>query len=97
MQLSPSRVGVAGPCHTHLLTFPAFRPCCCSLALSGLGEAVASESWALNSGLLRRQFAPCVTWRTVSLHPAQAWNNAPGCTCCAPFAGHGFETVRPLS
>jgi len=33
----------------------------------------------------------------VSLHPAQAWNNAPGCTCGAPFAGHGFETVRPLA
>jgi len=26
----------------------------------------------LNSGLLRRQFLPCVTWRTVSLHAAQA-------------------------
>src|SRR5215831_2145723 len=72
MQLSPYRVGVAGPCHTRLLTSPAFRPCCCSLALSGLGKAVASESSALNSGLLRRQFAPCVTWRTVSLHAAQA-------------------------
>src|SRR5262249_49253588 len=33
----------------------------------------------------------------VSLHPAQAWNNAPGRTCGAPFAGHGFETVRPLA
>src|SRR5262252_4781098 len=72
MQLSPYRAGVAGPCHTRLLTSPAFRPCCCSLALSGLGEVVASESSALNSGLLRRQFAPCVTWRTVSLHSAQA-------------------------
>src|SRR5262249_10627696 len=72
MRLSPYRVGVAGPWHTRLLTSPAFRPCCCSLALSGLGKAVASESSALNSGLLRRQFAPCVTWRTVSLHPAQA-------------------------
>src|SRR5215813_9969380 len=44
IQLSPYRVGVAGPYHTRLLTSPAFRPCCCSLALSGLGEAVASES-----------------------------------------------------
>ena len=26
----------------------------------------------MNSGLLRRQFLPCVTWRTVSLHAAQA-------------------------
>ena len=72
MQLSPYRVGVAGLCHTRLLTSPAFQPCCCSLALSGLGQAVASESSALNSGLLRRQFLPCVTWRTVSLHAAQA-------------------------
>src|SRR5215470_15653608 len=70
MQLSPYRAGVAGPCHTRLLTSPAFQPCCCSLALSGLGEAVASESSALNSGLLRRQFLPCVTWRTLSPHTA---------------------------
>jgi len=33
----------------------------------------------------------------VSLHPAQAWNNAPGCTCGASFAGRGFDTVRPLA
>jgi len=71
MQLSPYRAGVAGPCHTRLLTSPAFQPCCCSLALSGLGEAVASESSALNSGLFRRQFLPCVTWRTLSPHTAQ--------------------------
>jgi hypothetical protein len=70
MQLSPYRAGVAGPCHTRLLTSPAFQPCCCSLALSGLGEAVASESSALNSGLLRRQFLPCVTRRTLSPHTA---------------------------
>src|SRR5215510_14851080 len=70
MQLSPYRAGVAGPCHTRLLTSPAFQPCCCSLALSGLGKAVASESSALNSGLLRRQFLPCVTWRTLSPHTA---------------------------
>src|SRR5215475_5874108 len=70
MQLSPYRAGVAGPCHTRLLTSPAFQPCCCSLALSGLGKAVASESSALNSGLLRRRFLPCVTWRTVSAHTA---------------------------
>jgi len=78
MQLSPYRVGVAGPCHTRLLTSPAFRPCCCSLALSGLGEAVASESCALNSGLLRRQFAPCVTWRTLSSHTAHERGNFTG-------------------
>ena len=72
IQLSPYRSGVAGPPHTRLLRSPAFQPCACPLALSGPGQAVASESSALNSGLLWRQFTPCVTWRTVSLHPAQA-------------------------
>ena len=33
----------------------------------------------------------------VALHPAQAWNNAPGCACGAPLTGRGFETVRPLA
>src|SRR5262245_24489356 len=70
IQLSPYRSGVAGPPHTRLLRFPAFQPCACPLALSGPGQAVASESSALNSGLLWRQFTPCVTWRTVSVHPA---------------------------
>src|SRR5215475_14857772 len=84
IQLSPYRAGVAGPCHTRLLTSPAFQPCCCSLALSGLGEAVASESSALDSGLLRRQFLPCVTWRTVSLHPAQASRRP----CDGPVSSH---------
>src|SRR5256712_4425918 len=70
IQLSPSRVGVAGPCHTRLLTSPAFQPCCCSLALSGLGKAVASESSALNSGHLWWQFLLCVTRRTLSPHTA---------------------------
>src|SRR5712691_7633865 len=72
IQLSPYRSGVAGPQHTRLLLSPAFQPCACPLALSGLGQAVASESSALNSGPLRGQFTPCVTRRTVSLHPAQA-------------------------
>ena len=72
MQLSPYRAGVAGPYHTRLLLRPAFRPCSCPLALSGLGQAVASKSSALNFGLLWRQFLPCVTWRTVSLQAAQA-------------------------
>src|SRR4029450_4958694 len=65
IQLSPYRAGVAGPGYTRLLTSPAFQPCSCPLALSGLGKVVASESSALNSGLLRRQFAPCVPWRTL--------------------------------
>src|SRR5262252_2562091 len=85
MQLSPYRAGVAGPCHTRLLTSPAFQPCCCSLALSGLGEAVASESSALNSGLLRRQFLPCVTWRTLAPHPAQAANRSFQGVDCTPW------------
>src|SRR5215510_2508815 len=70
IQLSPYRSGVAGPPHTRLLRFPAFQPCACPLALSGPGQAVASESAALNSGLLWRQFTPCVTWRTLSPHTA---------------------------
>src|SRR5712691_2109934 len=71
IQLSPYRSGVAGPQHTRLLLSPAFQPCACPLALSGLGQAVASESSALNSGPLRGQFTPCVTRRTLSPHTAQ--------------------------
>lgn len=67
IQLSPYRAGVAGLYPTRLLIPPAFLTCCCSLALSGLGKSVASESFALNSGHLWWQFAPCVTRRTVSL------------------------------
>ena len=70
IQLSPYRAGVAGPSHTRLQASPAFPPCSCPLALSGRGKVVASESSALNSGLLRRQFTPCVPWRTLSPHPA---------------------------
>src|SRR5499425_1574674 len=70
IQLSPYRSGVAGPPHTRFLRSPAFQPCACPLALSGPGQAVASEPSALNSGLLWRQFTPRVTWRTLSLHPA---------------------------
>ena len=33
----------------------------------------------------------------VSLHPAQAWNNAPGCACSPALTGRGFDTVRPLA
>src|SRR5262252_9359053 len=84
IQLSPYRSGVAGPPHTRLLRSPAFQPCACPLALSGPGQAVASESSALNSGLLGRQFTPCVTWRTVSLHPAQASRRP----CDGPVSSH---------
>src|SRR5882724_1223345 len=37
---------------------------------------------------------PCVK---LSLHTAQAWNNAPGCACGAALTGRGFETVRPVA
>src|SRR5712691_8233021 len=70
MQLSPYRAGVAGPYPTCLLIPPAFRPCACPLALSGLGQVVASKSSALNFGLLWRQFTPCVTRRSLLAHPA---------------------------
>jgi hypothetical protein len=33
----------------------------------------------------------------VSLHPAQAWNNAPGWDCGPALTGRGFDTVRPLA
>jgi len=84
MQLSPYRTGVAGPYHTRLLLRPAFRPCSCPLALSGPGQAVASKSSALNFGLLWRRFIPCVTWRTVSLHSAQASRRP----CERPVSSH---------
>src|SRR4029453_14663669 len=84
MQLSPYRTGVAGPYHTRLLLRPAFQPCSCPLALSGPGQAVASKSSALNFGLLWRRFFPCVTWRTVSLHPAQASQRP----CDGPVSSH---------
>jgi len=47
IQLSPYRAGVAGRHHTRLLLPPAFQPCSCPLALSGRGQAVASESLCL--------------------------------------------------
>jgi hypothetical protein len=67
MQLSPYRAGVAGPYPTRLRILPALQTGSCSLALSGLGKSFASESSALNSGLLRRQFTLCVTRRTLSM------------------------------
>src|SRR5256885_16909786 len=70
IQFWPYHSGVAGPQHTHLLLLPAFQPCACPLALSGPGEAVASESYALNSGHLWWQFRPCVTRRTLSAYTA---------------------------
>src|SRR5215470_9523262 len=106
IQLSPYRSGVAGPPHTRLLRSPAFQPCACPLALSGPGQAVASESSALNSGLLGRQFTPCVTWRTLSPHTAHdrgiLWarsiSPAPRCILhgqlCA-FAGYLCTVARP--
>jgi hypothetical protein len=64
IQLSPYRAGVAGLSLTHLRIPPTLQTGSCPLALSGLGKSFASESSASNSGLLRKQFAPCVTRRT---------------------------------
>ena len=96
IQLSPYRAGVAGPGHTRLLTSPAFQPCSCPLALSGLGKAVASESSALNSGPLWGQFTPCVPWRTLSPHPAHDYKGR----LCLPFSYilpgiHQGQLARP--
>lgn len=87
MQLSPYHAGVAGPCHTRLLTSPAFPPCSCPLSFQSQVRRVASKSLALNSGPLRGLFTPCVPWRTVSPQAAQALPT-PGC-------GRGFTTVNP--
>jgi len=106
IQLSPYRSGVARPQYTHLLLDLAFQPCACPLALSGLGQAVASESSALNSGPLRGQFTPCVTRRTLSPHTAHErgilWERsispAPRCIphgqLCA-FAGYLCTVSQP--
>jgi hypothetical protein len=72
IQLSPYRAGIAGPCHTRLLTSPASPPCSYSLSFQNQVRRVASKSSALNFGPLWGQFVPCVPWRTVALHPAQA-------------------------
>jgi len=68
-------------------------------AAGGPSEAAAQETIAVRrlrgrdcSRLLASE--PDVK---VSLHPAQAWNNAPGCACGPPLTGRGFDTVRPLA
>ena len=66
IQLSPYRAGVAGPCHTRLLTSPASPPCSCPLSFQNQVRRVASKSSALNFGPLWGQFVPCVPWRTIS-------------------------------
>src|SRR5215471_8355324 len=95
IQLSPYRSGVAGPPHTRLLLSPAFRPCACPLALSGPGQAVASESSALNSGLLWRQFTPCVTWRTLSPHTAQHFQISLG-LCSVTFGAKDLHVLHAI-
>src|SRR5215470_20399852 len=70
IQSQPYRSGVAGLQRTHLPLSPALPTCSCPLALSGLGEWFASESWTLNSGHLWWQFRLCVTRRTLSRHTA---------------------------
>ena len=72
IQLSPYRAGVAGQCHTRLLTSPAFPSCSCSLPFRSQVRWVASKSSALNFGHLGWQFAPCIPRRTLTPHPAQA-------------------------
>ena len=93
IQLSPYRADVAGPCHTRLLTSPAFPPCSCPLSFQNQVRRVASKSLVLNSGPLRGQFTPCVPWRTVSLHAAPQYGDAchaylPGDALCAPGSSH---------
>jgi hypothetical protein len=72
IQLSPYRTGVAGPYRTRLQISSASHPCSCSVLLSDFGKVFASKSSALNFGHLWWQFTRCTTWRTVSLHTAQA-------------------------
>src|SRR6266581_5757500 len=98
IQSSPYRSGVAGPQRTHLLLFPALPTCSCPLALSGLGQLFASESWTLNSGHLWWQFRPCVTRRTLSaytaLHPRISsvyWR------VCERVEGHDIPRRESLS
>jgi hypothetical protein len=43
-QLSPYRAGVAGTCHTRLLTSPAFPSCSCPLSFQNQVRRVASKS-----------------------------------------------------
>ena len=77
IQFSPYRAGVAGPYPTRLRIPPTLQTGSCPLALSGLGKSFASESSALNSGLLRKQFIPCVTRRT-DLSSRMRPSSAPG-------------------
>ena len=72
-QSSLSRIAQALQDHSiHIFRCsPLYQPCSCPLALSGLGQLFASESWTLNSGHLWWQFRLCVTRRTLSPHPAQ--------------------------
>jgi hypothetical protein len=87
IQLSPYRAGVAGPCHTRLLTPPASPPCSCPLSFQNQVRRVASKSSALNFGPLGGQFVPCVPWRTVSVHSAPQYLDA----CHAYLAGDSLD------
>ena len=96
MQLSPYCAGLAGRHGTRLPVPPAFQTCSCPLWLSPSGESMTQESpFELLLTVSRMQHR--VPRRTVSLHPAQAWNNAPGCACGPALAGRGFDTARPLA
>jgi hypothetical protein len=105
IQLSPYRAGVAGLCHTRLLTSPAFPSCSCPLSFQSQVRRVDSKSSALNFDPLRGQFTPCVPWRTVSVSrgspattPKQSLDDVQVgygiCASCAPHrdwsSGHLF-------
>ena len=75
IQLSPYHAGLAGRHLWRLPVTPAFPACCCHLGLSPSGKPMAqeqsSEFLLAAPGIQHR-----VPRRTVSHHPAQAWNNA---------------------
>src|SRR5712692_2257105 len=64
--------------------------------MSSLSQALRLGDCRLRSRDYSRPLASELDVK-VSLHPAQAWNNAPSCACGVAFAGRGFDTVRPLA
>src|SRR4029434_11253965 len=86
IQLSPYRAGLAGRHGTRLPVLPAFLACSCPLGLSPSGESMTQSS-LFDRLLTVSRMQHRVPRRTVSLHPAQAWNNAPGCACGPALAG----------
>ncbi len=64
--------------------------------MASLSQALRLEYCRLRSRDYSRPLASELDVK-VSLHPAQAWNNAPGCACGPALAGRGFDTARPLA